>query len=149
MHQPPYSVSGAAKVGCNQNLVYVGFRAEFLISLALLIGTVHAWHLDVNVTSQRESLSKNASVLLDNSRSSAKIRVGAAVVGASALVASEGQTGGAIAIINEKGRLEVTVVCGGSTTPKFPPRYLYIKFVHSRCFVNLMRLNRNILSKNK
>jgi hypothetical protein len=86
---------------------------------------VHAWHLDVNVTSQRESLSKNASVLLDNSRSSAKIRVGAAVVGASALVASEGQTGGAIAIINEKGWLEVTVVCGGSTTPKFPSRYLY------------------------
>lgn len=71
---------------------------------------MHAWHLDVNVTSQRESLSKNASVLLDNSRSSAKIRVGAAVVGASALVASEGQTGGAIAIINEKGRLEVTVL---------------------------------------
>ena len=80
-------------------------------------GTVHTWHLDVNVTSQRESLSKNASVRLDNSRSSAKIRVGAAVIGVCAVVVHDGQTGGAIAVVNEKGRLEVTHVCGGSTTP--------------------------------
>ena len=84
-----------------------------------LPGTVHAWHLDVNVTSHRESLSKNASVLLDNSRSSAQIRVGASVLGVCTLAAPEGHAGGAIAIINEKGRLDVTHVCGGTTNAMY------------------------------
>jgi hypothetical protein len=80
-------------------------------------GTVHAWHLDVNVTSHRESLSKNASVLLDNGRSSAQIRVGAAVLGVCTFAAPDGQAGGgSIAIINEKGRLEVSNINGTSTT---------------------------------
>ena len=77
--------------------------------------TVHAWHLDVNVTSHRESLSKNATVLLDNSRSSAQIRVGAPVLGVCTFAAPAGQTGGSIAVINEKGKLEVSHVCGAGT----------------------------------
>jgi hypothetical protein len=91
----------------------------WILELNSVSGTVHAWHLDVNVTTHRESLSKNASVLLDNSRSSAQIRVGAAVLGACTVAAPEGQPGGAIAIINEKGRLDVSHVCGGATNAMY------------------------------
>ncbi len=102
-------VSGAAKVGTL--LLIIKLHLPHLFA-----GTVHAWHLDVNVTIHRESLSKNASVLLDNGRSSAQIRVGAAVLGVCTFAAPEGQAGGSIAIINEKGRLEVSHISGASTT---------------------------------
>ena len=87
----------------------------YMIFTLVLSGTVHAWHLDVNVTIHRNSLSKNASVLLDNSRSSAQIRVGAAVLGVCTFSAPPGQSGGSIAIINEKGKLEASHVDGAGT----------------------------------
>jgi hypothetical protein len=78
-----------------------------LLDHSQFTGTVHAWHLDVNVTNHRESMSKNATVLLDNSRSSAQIRVDAAVRGVCAFAAPAGRSGGSIAIINENGKFEV------------------------------------------
>jgi hypothetical protein len=122
MQQLPCCPSGAAKVSVLPQAsdfcvwLFASIINHFFSSY-VSIGTVHTWHLDVNVTSQRESLSKNASVLLDKSRSSAKIRVGAAVIGVCAVVVPDGQTGSAIAVVNEKGRLEVTHVCGGNTNP--------------------------------